>query len=178
MNLPRFHIFNNHSEKAHTFGNQLDYVCLFSHSYLPYIHSFNKHQLGIVILMWGSTIPCVYYGFFCTPSLQTMYYTVVSVLALCVYATLHPSFRRPIYRPYHTLMYTGLGLSFIIPVMHGVAKFGRETQMWRMSLDWMGLMTLYNLTGGTLYALRVSSISVFSLVLDLCGSYYVSLEYM
>ncbi|EOA88720.1 uncharacterized protein SETTUDRAFT_159912 [Exserohilum turcica Et28A] len=132
-----FHIFNNHSESVHIFGNQLDY-------------------LGIVILMWGSTIPCVYYGFYCTPNLQQTYYTLVSVLALgCVYATLHPAFRRPRYRPYRAAMYAGLGLSFVIPIIHGIKRFGWETQMWRMSLDWMALMTTFNLTGGALYAMRI-----------------------
>ncbi|OAL00938.1 HlyIII-domain-containing protein [Phaeosphaeriaceae sp. SRC1lsM3a] len=132
-----FHVFNNHSESVHVFGNQLDY-------------------LGIVILMWGSTIPCVYYGFYCTPSLQRTYYTLVSVLAAgCVYATLHPAFRRPKYRPYRALMYASLGLSFIVPIIHGISKFGWETQMWRMSLDWMALMTAFNLTGGALYAMRI-----------------------
>jgi adiponectin receptor len=107
--------------------------------------------------MWGSTIPCVHYGFYCTQRLQTTYYTLVSVLAAgCVYATLHPAFRRPKYRPYRAAMYSGLGLSFIIPIVHGLLKFGWETQMWRMSLDWMALMTAFNLTGGALYAMRVS----------------------
>lgn len=109
--------------------------------------------------MWGSTIPCVYYGFYCTPQLQKTYYTLVSVLAAgCVYATLHPAFRRPKYRPYRAAMYAGLGLSFIIPIFHGITKFGWETQMWRMSLDWMALMTTFNLTGGALYAMRVSNL--------------------
>jgi adiponectin receptor len=53
-------------------------------------------------------------------------------------------------------MYAGLGLSFIIPIVHGISIFGWETQMWRMSLDWMALMTTFNLTGGALYAMRVS----------------------
>jgi adiponectin receptor len=109
-----------------------------------------------VILMWGSTIPCVYYGFFCDPHLQIAYYTLVSVLAaLCVYATFNPAFRQPKYRPFRTLMYSGLGLSFIIPIIHGLAKYGWEIQLWRMSLDWMALMTGFNLTGGALYAMRV-----------------------
>jgi len=109
--------------------------------------------------MWGSTIPYVYYGFYCTPSLQKTYYTLVSVLAsLCTYATLHPAFRRPRYRPYRTLMYSGLGLSFIIPIIHGIVKFGWETQVWRMSLDWLLLMTTLNLTGGALYAMRVCAV--------------------
>ena len=150
-----FHIFNNHSQNVHTFGNQLDYVRT------PDLSSATDslfEQLGIVILMWGSTIPCVYYGFYCTPHLQKTYYTLVSVLAAgCVYATLHPAFRRPKYRPYRAAMYAGLGLSFIIPIVHGITIFGWETQMWRMSLDWMALMTAFNLTGGALYAMRVRS---------------------
>lgn len=114
-------------------------------------------QLGIVILMWGSTIPCVYYGFYCTPNLQQTYYALVSALAVaCVYVTLHPAFRRPGYRPYRAVMYSGLALFYIIPIAHGLAKFGWETQMWRMSLDWMALMTALNITGGALYVLRVN----------------------
>jgi predicted membrane channel-forming protein YqfA (hemolysin III family) len=109
-------------------------------------------------LMWGSAIPCVYYGFYCTPQLQKTYYTLVSVLAAGgVHATLHPAFRRPKYRPYRAAMYAGLGLSFIVPIVHGITHFGWETQMWRMSLDWMALMTSFNLTGGALYAMRVST---------------------
>ena len=54
-----FHIVNNHSAEVHRQGNQLDY-------------------LGIVILMWGSTIPSVYYGFYCDPELQRLYWLVVS----------------------------------------------------------------------------------------------------
>lgn len=150
-----FHVFNNHSENVHIFGNQLDYVCAYSRS-IDLKTTNERLQLGIVILMWGSTIPCVYYGFYCTPELQRTYYSLVSALAAgCVYATLHPAFRRPKYRPYRAAMYSGLGLSFIIPIIHGLILFGWETQMWRMSLDWMALMTAFNLTGGVLYALRV-----------------------
>lgn len=54
-------------------------------------------------------------------------------------------------------MYAGLGLSFIIPIVHGTSIFGWEIQMWRMSLDWMALMMTFNPTGGALYAMRVRS---------------------
>lgn len=58
-------------------------------------------------------------------------------------------------------MYSGLGLSFIIPIVHGVTKFGWETQMQRMSLDWMAVMAGLNLAGGGIYALRVSGFLTF-----------------
>ena len=62
-NRYRFHIISNHSANLAAFGNQLDY-------------------LGIVILMWGSTIPTVYYGFYCDRNLQILYCTMVRLHAL------------------------------------------------------------------------------------------------
>lgn len=51
----------NHSERVASFWNQLDYV-------------------GVVVLMWGSTIPSVHYGFYCDPGLQHFYWSVVSAV--------------------------------------------------------------------------------------------------
>ena len=118
------------------FGNQLDY-------------------LGIVSLMWGSTIPSIYYGSYCDPQLQSIYWANVSVLAtLCVIATLHPKFRHPTIRPYRAAMYAGLGLSAVVFVAHRILLNGWTVQNQRMSLDWMGLMALFNLTGALIYAAR------------------------
>ena len=132
-----YHIISNHSPKVQAFGNQLDY-------------------LGIVILMWGSTIPSIYYGFYCDPRLQKIYWANVSILAaFCVVATLHPRFRHPSIRPYRAAMYAGLGLSAVVFVVHGILLHGWTIQNQRMSLDWMGLMALFNLTGAVIYAARV-----------------------
>jgi len=68
-----FHTFANHSEAVAALGNQLDYM-------------------GVVVLMWGSTIPSVYYGFYCDPELQKLYWSVVSsheVFITFSAATLH-----------------------------------------------------------------------------------------
>ncbi|CAF9923806.1 hypothetical protein IMSHALPRED_006022 [Imshaugia aleurites] len=132
-----YHIINNHSPKVQKFGNQLDY-------------------LGIVILMWGSTIPSIYYGFYCDPPLQKIYWANVSILAtICIVATLHPRFRHPTIRPYRAAMYAGLGLSAVVFVVHGILLHGWTAQNRRMSVDWMGLMALFNLTGAVIYAARV-----------------------
>jgi adiponectin receptor len=52
-------------------------------------------------------------------------------------------------------MYAGLGASFILPVIQAISIFGWGTQMSRMSLDWLALMTALNLMGGVVYAMRV-----------------------
>ena len=132
-----YHIISNHSPKVQKFGNQLDY-------------------LGIVILMWGSTIPSIYYGFYCDPRLQKIYWANVSILAtLCVVATLHHRFRHPTLRSYRAAMYAGLGLSAVVFVVHGILLHGWTVQKRRMSVDWMGLMAFFNLTGAVVYAARV-----------------------
>ena len=51
-------------------GNQLDY-------------------LGIVILMWGSTIPTDYYGFYCEPTLQKVYWMMVGLSLICIPSWCH-----------------------------------------------------------------------------------------
>ena len=106
--------------------------------------------------MWGATIPTVYYGFPEDLALQKVYWTVVSSLALiCAIATMHPSFRSPAWRAYRAAMYASLGLSALVFVTHGLLLYGWTTQNRRMSLDWMLLMGVFNLTGATFYAARV-----------------------
>jgi len=106
--------------------------------------------------MWGSTIPCVYYGFFCDPNLQKIYWSMVSVLALaCAVMTVKTEFRSPSFRAFRSAMYASLGLSFIVPIMHGISIYGWRIQLWRMSLDWMLLMATFNLAGAATYAMRV-----------------------
>ncbi|KAL8675469.1 MAG: hypothetical protein Q9168_000170 [Polycauliona sp. 1 TL-2023] len=132
-----YHIISNHSPKVQKFGNQLDYI-------------------GIVILMWGSTVPSIYYGLACDPRLQKAYWLNVTFLAaICIIATLHPSFRHPTLRPYRAAMYAGLGLSAVVFVLHGLALHGWSLQNQRMSLDWMALMAGFNLLGATIYAARI-----------------------
>lgn len=52
-------------------------------------------------------------------------------------------------------MYSGLGLSAIIPCLHGIFKYGWTLQNSRMSLDWMALMATLNFIGAGAYAARV-----------------------
>lgn len=55
-----YHTLTSHSPEVNRFGNQLDYV-------------------GIVALITGSFVPSVYYGFYCEPSLQKLYWLMVRV---------------------------------------------------------------------------------------------------
>ena len=52
-------------------------------------------------------------------------------------------------------MYAGLGLSGLVFVIHGILLHGWMMQNQRMSVDWMALMAIFNLTGAVIYAARV-----------------------
>jgi adiponectin receptor len=58
-----YHTLTNHSEFVATLGQRLDHI-------------------GIVCLIWGSFIPCIYYGFIAEPGLIRLYWTMVSTLHL------------------------------------------------------------------------------------------------
>ena len=58
-----YHTISNHSPSVNKFSNQLDYV-------------------GIVALITGSFVPSVYYGFFCEPGLQRLYWAMASIQAV------------------------------------------------------------------------------------------------
>lgn len=53
-----YHTLSNHSPNVAKFWNQLDYV-------------------GIALMIWGSFVPSVYYGFWCDGGLQTRYWSMV-----------------------------------------------------------------------------------------------------
>ena len=70
------HIFWNHSPKYAALGNRID--CL-----------------SIVVLMWGSTIPVIYYGLYQETRLRNFYWTLVST-SLFSSNMLQPAFWRMI----------------------------------------------------------------------------------
>ena len=64
-----YHTISNHSPMVNQIGNQLDYI-------------------GIVLLITGSFVPSIYYGFWCEPTLQKIYWSLVgtpgtSPISLC-----------------------------------------------------------------------------------------------
>lgn len=155
--LCSYHLIGNHSLHVSRFAIQLDY-------------------LGIVILRLGSTIPSVYYGFYCNPNIQKAYMTNVSYPCLltrydfslrahliqafatatfAIIATFQPRFHHPTVRSYRVTVYGGLGLLANIFVIHGVLLHGWAEQNQRMSIDYMGLMALLTIIGGVIYVARV-----------------------
>ncbi|TGO25162.1 hypothetical protein BPAE_0086g00270 [Botrytis paeoniae] len=133
----RYHTLNNHSHKTAAFWIELDY-------------------LGIVALMWGSTVATIYHGFICDVKLQRIYWSMITLLSLALTLfTLLPPFRTPFFRPYRTLMYAALGLSAVIFIVHSIIIYGIALQYKRLSLGWIVGMAGLNFVGALAYSLRI-----------------------
>lgn len=131
-----FHALSNHSETVAKWGNKLDYT-------------------GIVALIVGSYFPALYYGFFCRPDLMEIYLCAICSLGVgCAVVSWVERFRTPTWRPYRTMMFIALGLSGVIPVIHGAFIYGIQGLEDRMSLSWVVLHGAMYIFGAVLYACR------------------------
>jgi len=144
----------NHSQKIDNFGAQLDFQ-------------------GVILLMWSATIPLLYYGFYCDLALQRAYWAMVRdsrlktillnvlmeklsmLAAICSLSTFQPRFRDPYLRPVRAATFGSLGIFTMVPVLHGLYKYGWNTQSQRMGVVWVVQTLVLNITGATAYAFKV-----------------------
>jgi adiponectin receptor len=79
----------------------------------------------------------------------------------CIFATLHPRFMGPAFRPYRAILYASLGLFGLVFVSDGLLRYGFDVRRKRFAMGWLSLMAALNLLGAIFYALRVTSICPF-----------------
>ena len=75
-------------------------------------------------------------------------------------------FRQPHWRPYRAMMFIGLGVSGVIPIIHGVSIYGYQGLEDRMSVSLVALHGAMYIFGAILYAVRASP-SFYQTVTDL-----------
>ncbi|KAL4979259.1 hemolysin-III related-domain-containing protein [Aspergillus desertorum] len=132
-----YHTISNHSPTVARIGNTFDYI-------------------GIVGLIVGSFVPSVYYGFYCVPELQRLYWSMICMIGLgCVVVSIFPQFRTPRWRPFRAAMFVGMGLSAVFPVVHGLRLYGRDQMMRQIGLGWLLLQGFLYILGAGIYAARV-----------------------
>ena len=113
-------------------------------------------HLGIVLVMWASMAPTDYFGFYCSPRLQSAYIVLATLSALgCAVFTLRPQFRTPAFRTSRSIMFALLGVSAFVPVLHGVVSNGWRLQNQRMAVSYFIGLGLLNGMGTVIYASRV-----------------------
>ncbi|KAF1812790.1 HlyIII-domain-containing protein [Eremomyces bilateralis CBS 781.70] len=132
-----FHTVANHSPNVHQFSNKLDY-------------------LGIVFLIWGSFIPSIYYGFREHPRLIKTYWVMITTIsACCAEVVMSPKFASSKYRPLRATMFIAMGLSGVIPVLHGTRLYELSRIDELISLRWMATQGALYIIGAIIYACRV-----------------------
>ncbi|EOO00930.1 putative mpr-like gpcr protein [Phaeoacremonium minimum UCRPA7] len=110
-----YHAICNHSPDVAKWGNKLDYS-------------------GIVFLILGSFVPALYYGFFCSPRLLTLYLSMICLLGLgCLTVSWFEHFR-------------------VVPVFHGLKMRGFQNLDEQMGLRWVLLQGALYIFGAFLYA--------------------------
>ncbi|KAI4089514.1 MAG: hypothetical protein LQ344_005340 [Seirophora lacunosa] len=134
-----YHCVSCHSERWARWANRGDYV-------------------GIVGLIWGSFVPSLWYGFFCERdwALRWGYLGMISIIGIgCAAVSVIPRFRTPQWRPFRASMFVAMGLSAVVPVLHGLKLYGLRQMNDRISLSWLVSQGFLYVLGAGLYAARV-----------------------
>ncbi|TFK73497.1 HlyIII-domain-containing protein [Pluteus cervinus] len=132
-----FHTSTCHSEQVATRCHALDYT-------------------GILVLIVGSTYPCLYYGFFCETYLQAFYLLFISCAGIGAGTiVLDPEYAKPTHRGARTVVFVLLGLSAVLPVLHLSYIQSFQFLLQDLGFDWLLASAGLYLFGALLYANRV-----------------------
>jgi len=132
-----FHTVSCHSEFVGKLFSKLDYC-------------------GIAILIMGSFVPWLYYGFYCDFQPKLIYLTSVVLLGITtIVVSLWDKFSTPKYRGIRASVFLTFGLSGIIPAVHYTLLEGWDLAITKASLGWLILMGSLYVLGAILYAIRV-----------------------
>ncbi|KAK6111526.1 hemolysin-III related family protein [Brugia pahangi] len=110
---------------------------------------------GITLLIVGSFIPWIYYGFYCRLVPMIVYLTMISVLGIAaVIVSLWDKFAQPHYRPLRAVIFIAMGLSSVVPALDILINDGISYLLNEASLFWFILMGILYIAGAVLYATR------------------------
>ncbi|KAL9596140.1 MAG: hypothetical protein Q9219_006001 [cf. Caloplaca sp. 3 TL-2023] len=133
-----YHCVSCHSERWAAWANRGDYV-------------------GIVALIWGSFVPSLWYGFYCDGDkvLRWGYGEMITIIGIgCTSVSVIPKFRTPEWRPFRAGMFVAMGLSAVLPVLHGLKLYGLQQMNDRIGLFWLVLQGVLYILGAGIYAVR------------------------
>ena len=120
-------------------------------------HLFCKlDYMGIAILVTGSCIPCLYYGYYCSAFSRYLHISIVSMLCIgIVIASIWHKLSTPKYRPVRTLMFVLFGLYGVIPAIQVAYREGLSTAATSYSGWWLISMAVIYIGGAGLYVARI-----------------------
>lgn len=132
-----------------------------SHSEQLYLSGMALDIQGVLVLMWGATVPLSYYSFPNSPSLVATYLCANTLLALACSAAAWglPVLQGPHLGHSRAVLFSAFGGgSFVAPVVHGMLLGGVGEQAERVGLRWIATTAICNSLGAGIYMLKVRSI--------------------
>uniref|UniRef100_A0A1I7YS86 Insulin-degrading enzyme n=1 Tax=Steinernema glaseri TaxID=37863 RepID=A0A1I7YS86_9BILA len=119
------------------------------------VRMFSKlDYAGISLLIIGSFIPWIYYGFYCRMEPKITYIAMVCVLGVvAIIVSSWDKFSESQYRPLRALVFVAMGGSGVIPALHFAWKEGADLFV-QGGFHWLLIMALLYLLGALLYATR------------------------
>jgi adiponectin receptor len=111
---------------------------------------------GIAILIVGSVIPWLYYGFYCQFYAKLTYMIIISVLGLAtLIVVMWEKFSQPEYRKMRAALFISLGLIAGLPIFHFAILNGFSQALELASIHYMVLMGALYIIGALIYASRI-----------------------
>ena len=111
------------------------------------------------LLIAGSIVPCLYYGFYCSIFPKIIYTCVTLVLcAASVIVSFYDKFSDAHYRHVRAIVFTSYALSSLVPAIHWYLTHGGLTQLataFHSAIFFIFLMATLYITGVLFYALRI-----------------------
>ncbi|GMR48781.1 hypothetical protein PMAYCL1PPCAC_18976 [Pristionchus mayeri] len=131
-----FHTLSCHSKKILKLFCKLDYM-------------------GISMLIVGSFIPWIYYGFYCRREPKITYIVLICILGVAGgFVSMLDKFSEVAFRPIRAGVFVAMGASGVIPAVHYMLTDGIDSMFNENAFHWLLLMAGLYLTGAALYATR------------------------
>lgn len=111
---------------------------------------------GINVLITGSFVPWVYYGFYCDSRSRILYLAGVCFLgAASVVVSWWDKFSKPEWRLFRTGVFVTFSLSGLAPAVHFGIREGCQNYAAVKTLTWLFVMGGLHLAGAVVYTVRV-----------------------
>lgn len=139
-----FHTLCCHSETVGKLFSKYIFIIIILFEYILELFSgfpFRLDYCGIALLIMGSFVPWLYYGFYCHYQHKLIYLSVVVVLGIVsIIVSLWDKFSEPNLRPLRAGSFMCFGLSGVIPAIHYGLMEGWFSKISQASLGWLVLM--------------------------------------
>lgn len=130
------HLLSCHSERLSYIMLRLDYA-------------------GIAALISTSFYPLVYYSFMCYPFFRNLYMGFITFLGITtVLFSLFPDFQKPEFRTIRAALFSVMGLSGILPILHKQVLYWNHPEVFHAT-GYEILMGVFYGLGALVYATRV-----------------------